>query len=217
VSVDACTTRLRLIVVDQSAVSEPALKALGARGVVKPSDKALQVVLGPIADGVAGEIRAAWRCGGKTARRSRPSPLSKVAASVALPTAADDERAEALVGALGGLANVGRRGLSRLRSGGPRQTPGAATKRPWPPWPTRAAALVRALGGWANVEAACSTGGARRGGSGGPGLARRGPGGRACIWGPTPSGSARLCLPAAGLTGDERDDAETGQGVRGRA
>jgi PTS system N-acetylglucosamine-specific IIC component len=59
VSVDACTTRLRLIVVDQGAVSEPALKALGARGVVKPSDKALQVVLGPIADGVAGEIRAA--------------------------------------------------------------------------------------------------------------------------------------------------------------
>ena len=33
-SVDACTTRLRLIVVDQGAVNEPALKALGARGIL---------------------------------------------------------------------------------------------------------------------------------------------------------------------------------------
>ncbi|MDR6628011.1 N-acetylglucosamine-specific PTS transporter subunit IIBC, partial [Caulobacter segnis] len=58
-SVDACTTRLRLIVADQAQVNEAALKALGARGIVRPSDKALQVVLGPIADTVAGEIRAA--------------------------------------------------------------------------------------------------------------------------------------------------------------
>jgi PTS system N-acetylglucosamine-specific IIC component len=71
VSVDACTTRLRLIVVDQGAVSEPALKALGARGVVKPSDKALQVVLGPIADGVAGEIRAAMAGGAPAAARGQ--------------------------------------------------------------------------------------------------------------------------------------------------
>jgi N-acetylglucosamine PTS system EIICBA or EIICB component len=112
VSVDACTTRLRLIVVDQGAVSEPALKALGARGVVKPSDKALQVVLGPIADGVAGEIRAAM---------GTPAPAKPVTttakAAVALPTAVDDSRAEALVSALGGLANVETVGAcsSRLR------------------------------------------------------------------------------------------------------
>ena len=116
VSVDACTTRLRLIVVDQGAVNEPALKALGARGVVKPSDKALQVVLGPIADGVAGEIRAAM---------GAPAPAAKPAAKVALttgmttalPTAADDDRAEALVCALGGLANIETVGAcsSRLR------------------------------------------------------------------------------------------------------
>ena len=112
VSVDACTTRLRLIIVDQSAVSEPTLKALGARGVVKPSDKALQVVLGPIADQVAGEIRMAM---------GAPAPAklaaAKPAPSLALPTAADDERAEALVGALGGAANVEAVGAcsSRLR------------------------------------------------------------------------------------------------------
>ncbi len=59
VSVDACTTRLRLILVDQKAVNEQALKELGSRGMVRPSDKALQVVLGPIADQVAGEMRDA--------------------------------------------------------------------------------------------------------------------------------------------------------------
>lgn len=58
-SVDACTTRLRLILNDQKAVDEAGLKALGARGLVRPSDRALQVVLGPIADQVADEIRAA--------------------------------------------------------------------------------------------------------------------------------------------------------------
>ncbi|HEV7960703.1 MAG TPA: glucose PTS transporter subunit EIIB, partial [Rhizomicrobium sp.] len=57
-SVDACATRLRLIVADQSKVDEAALKALGSRGLIRPSDKALQIVLGPIADLVANEIRA---------------------------------------------------------------------------------------------------------------------------------------------------------------
>lgn len=59
VSVDACTTRLRLVLADPGAVDEGALKALGSRGMVRPSEKALQVVLGPVADQVAGEIRAA--------------------------------------------------------------------------------------------------------------------------------------------------------------
>ena len=59
VSVDACTTRLRLVVADQGKVDEPALKALGARGVVRPSPRDLQVVLGPQADQTAQEIRAA--------------------------------------------------------------------------------------------------------------------------------------------------------------
>ncbi len=58
-SVDACTTRLRLVLADPARVDEPALKALGARGLVRPSAKTLQVVLGPIADQVAGEIREA--------------------------------------------------------------------------------------------------------------------------------------------------------------
>ena len=57
--VGACTTRLRLLVADQALVDEAALKALGARGVLRPSAQAVQVVLGPIADGVAMEMRGA--------------------------------------------------------------------------------------------------------------------------------------------------------------
>jgi N-acetylglucosamine PTS system EIICBA or EIICB component len=56
-SVDACATRLRLLVANQNAVDEPALKRLGARATVKLGANALQVVLGPIADQVADEIR----------------------------------------------------------------------------------------------------------------------------------------------------------------
>ena len=62
-SVDACTTRLRLILNDHGAVDEAGLKALGARGLVRPSERALQVVLGLIADQVASEIRSAMESG----------------------------------------------------------------------------------------------------------------------------------------------------------
>ncbi|MEP9359163.1 N-acetylglucosamine-specific PTS transporter subunit IIBC [Sphingomonas sp. KR3-1] len=62
-SVDACTTRLRLVLVDNAIADESRLKALGARGVVKLRDGGLQVVLGPIADQVAAEVRAAVGAG----------------------------------------------------------------------------------------------------------------------------------------------------------
>jgi len=99
VSVDACTTRLRLVVADQGAVNEPALKALGARGVVRPSPRDLQVVLGPIADDVAREMREAI---------SAPSP-ARAAAPVQSPgpaSGADPALAAAILAALGGAKNV---------------------------------------------------------------------------------------------------------------
>jgi PTS system N-acetylglucosamine-specific IIC component len=60
-SVNACTTRLRLTVASQPAVDAQALKRLGARGLVRPSPEALQVVVGTMADQLAGEIREALR------------------------------------------------------------------------------------------------------------------------------------------------------------
>ena len=96
VSIDACTTRLRLIVADQGKVDEAALKALGARGVIRPSEKALQIVLGPIADQVAGDMRKVVAAGART----RGPGL-------------DHDRLLAVLGGRGNLATVMARG-SRL-------------------------------------------------------------------------------------------------------
>ena len=57
-SVDACTTRLRLVLRDRSRANEEALRRLGASGTVHVGAAGLQVVVGPIADQVASEIRA---------------------------------------------------------------------------------------------------------------------------------------------------------------
>ncbi|USI75626.1 N-acetylglucosamine-specific PTS transporter subunit IIBC [Sphingopyxis sp. USTB-05] len=98
VSVDACTTRLRLIVADQQAIDDAALSSLGARGIIRPSKKAAQVVLGPIADLVAEEIRGAlaWS-GAAVAATHRPVIAGSTDAS-GLPAE--------VVGALGGDANL---------------------------------------------------------------------------------------------------------------
>ena len=95
-SVGACTTRLRLIVADQKLVDEPRLKALGARGLIRPSANALQIVLGPIADSVAVEIRDAIAAGGA-------APVQAVPAAT---TAADIRLTPATLAALGGADNV---------------------------------------------------------------------------------------------------------------
>lgn len=101
VSVDACTTRLRLVVSDQSAVDGAALKVLGARGLIWPSPRDLQVVLGPVADGVAAEIRAALAAAPAATTRADADHQQRVpepesASPVAL----------AMLAALGGVANV---------------------------------------------------------------------------------------------------------------
>lgn len=96
VSVDACTTRLRLILADQSAVDDAALTALGARGIIRPSEKAAQVVLGPIADLVAEEIRGALAGGCGV-----PSPAPKAGGSGETATLPGD-----IAAVLGGAANL---------------------------------------------------------------------------------------------------------------
>jgi PTS system N-acetylglucosamine-specific IIC component len=103
VSVDACTTRLRLVVADQSAIDEAALRRLGVRGLVRPSANALQVVLGPIADQVAGDMRAALR-GGGAATPVTPAPVPVVLE--AADERFDPELAARLLAALGGGGNV---------------------------------------------------------------------------------------------------------------
>jgi PTS system N-acetylglucosamine-specific IIC component len=105
VSVDACTTRLRLVVADQAAVDEPTLKALGARGFVRPGPRDLQVVLGPIADDVAREMRDAIAAPGSLpAPGPGPAPIASTRAGPA--DAPAPGAAAAILAALGGRANL---------------------------------------------------------------------------------------------------------------
>ncbi|MDE1148604.1 MAG: N-acetylglucosamine-specific PTS transporter subunit IIBC [Azospirillaceae bacterium] len=100
-TVDACTTRLRLVLADNRAVDERTLSALGSRGVVRPNATALQVVLGPIADQVAGEIRQALKL---------PPVGSAVAVTITEPLVAAPSSPlpdlAAVLAALGGAANL---------------------------------------------------------------------------------------------------------------
>ena len=102
--IDACTTRLRLVVVDQAAVDEARLKALGARGLLRSGAQGLQVVVGPIADQVAIEMRAA---AGTLAAAVALAP-----AAVAVTTRID---AEPWLAALGGRDNVVEAGAASSR------------------------------------------------------------------------------------------------------
>jgi len=106
-SVDACTTRLRLVLADPQAVNESELKALGARGLVRPSQATLQVVLGPIADQVAREIRDATAAG---ARTLEPAAVAPVVTASTPPVAA-----EAWLAALGGRDNITSGGVCSTR------------------------------------------------------------------------------------------------------
>jgi PTS system N-acetylglucosamine-specific IIC component len=83
-AVEACTTRLRLVLVDQNRIDEPALAALGSRGVLRLADGGVQVVVGPIADQLASEIRAQLR----------------------VPVTSDVSTIGQVVKALGGAANI---------------------------------------------------------------------------------------------------------------
>ncbi|MDD3266988.1 MAG: N-acetylglucosamine-specific PTS transporter subunit IIBC [Burkholderiales bacterium] len=102
VNIDACTTRLRLIVKSNSNIDKSMLKALGAKGFVNPSDTTLQVILGPQAEIVASSLRDAL---GRVsvvsdieAKQSNVDPLKEHTKTVL-----DIDK---LILALGGLNNI---------------------------------------------------------------------------------------------------------------
>jgi len=91
--VDACTTRLRLSVVDSNKVSENELKTIGARGVLKRGATNVQVIIGPEADIIADEIRSAIGQGGSGAAVAGTAaaasvPAASAAAGAGAPTLA---------------------------------------------------------------------------------------------------------------------------------
>ncbi|QGZ60481.1 N-acetylglucosamine-specific PTS transporter subunit IIBC [Paraburkholderia acidisoli] len=111
--VDACTTRLRLSVNDPARVSEPALKAIGARGVLKRGGESVQVIIGPEADLIADEMRGEIARGvGATAVKAAPAvELAAQAAQAAqAPATAGagplDPNPARWIAVLGGAANI---------------------------------------------------------------------------------------------------------------
>jgi PTS system N-acetylglucosamine-specific IIC component len=113
-TIDACTTRLRLGVVDQSKVDAEALKRLGAQGIVRPSASALQVILGPVADQIAGEIRGGLHApvmdsrllialGGRGNVKAVEQSASRLRVQVANPSSIDEAA----------IRSLGVRGLAR--------------------------------------------------------------------------------------------------------
>jgi len=97
-AVDACTTRLRLVVADGTLVQTEVLKQLGAHGVIQPTGNTVQVVLGPVADQVASEMRA---CIGAEESAS-VAALAPDEAHEGIPP----ERLRGLVAAFGGAPNI---------------------------------------------------------------------------------------------------------------
>ena len=77
-SIDACTTRLRLSLRDPHGIDEGMLKSLGSRGIVRPGGNSVQIVLGPIADQVVDEIRAA-----SVSSKQRTDQRANLAAAIA--------------------------------------------------------------------------------------------------------------------------------------
>ncbi|KVZ13390.1 N-acetylglucosamine-specific PTS transporter subunit IIBC [Burkholderia ubonensis] len=114
--VDACTTRLRLTVADPDKVSEPDLKAIGARGVLKRGGNSVQVIIGPEADIIADEMRAAIG-GGATASASTGAAAAPAAPAdgAAGPLDPDPARWLAVFGGATNVASLDAVATTRLR------------------------------------------------------------------------------------------------------
>lgn len=106
-SVGACTTRLRLVLDNPDAIDEAALKALGSRGLLRLQGGGLQVIVGPIADAVVDDIRAALSATGEASEQpAEPGPPNPVASSVAATEPMTSKSRQAWQKALGGERNV---------------------------------------------------------------------------------------------------------------
>ncbi|NWC10268.1 PTS transporter subunit EIIC [Pseudomonas agarici] len=99
VTVGACTTRLRVELLDRNKAVDVDLKALGAMAVVRPGHAgSLQVVVGPLADSIADEIRLALP--------TAASPVRAVADQASAQEPLTAQQVRQWLAALGGKANV---------------------------------------------------------------------------------------------------------------
>lgn len=93
-SIDACITRLRLVVRDMALVDEKQALRLGASGVVRLDARNVQIIVGPQAERIAQALRE------HNTGAAQPAPTAGA------PVAPEDERPQAFIAALGGAANL---------------------------------------------------------------------------------------------------------------
>ena len=105
INVDACTTRLRLVVRSSENINKPILKALGAKGFVTPAPDSVQVILGPQAEIVASKIRDTLNQLGRniTIQSAEKAPL---AVTKVVPASVNVSAATEVLSALGGKSNL---------------------------------------------------------------------------------------------------------------
>ncbi|PKP94336.1 MAG: PTS N-acetyl-D-glucosamine transporter [Alphaproteobacteria bacterium HGW-Alphaproteobacteria-16] len=96
--ISACTTRLRLILVDRDRVDAARLTALGSRGTIAVGERGFQVVVGPEADQIADAMRHASRLSA--------TPVDAPAAAPIDADEADTPLDEKTIAALGGAGNI---------------------------------------------------------------------------------------------------------------
>lgn len=105
-TIDACTTRLRLTLDDASRIDDAALKVLGAHGLIRPTSTTAQVVLGPVADQIAEEMRNAIKQPTPTVAATVPDASRSPIDAANTDTVAVDART--WITALGGAGNITR-------------------------------------------------------------------------------------------------------------
>jgi len=103
-SINACTTRLRLVTRDQQKIDEIRLKQLGAMAVMKLRDGNVQVILGPIADNVAADMRQYARASAHDSTKLAPAPNEP--SSSAGASLIDSQTLAEWYSALGGRDNL---------------------------------------------------------------------------------------------------------------
>ena len=111
-NLDACITRLRVIVKDQAKVDDAKLKALGAQGVMRVAN-GVQAVFGPLSENLKTDMEIYLQTAGPEAELGPSGPAGKMAgtsgqAFVADPGSADPIRAGKIQTALGGKANISK-------------------------------------------------------------------------------------------------------------
>ncbi|MGV4894798.1 N-acetylglucosamine-specific PTS transporter subunit IIBC [Burkholderia pseudomallei] len=104
--VDACTTRLRLSVVDPEKVSEADLRTIGARGVLKRGGSSVQVIIGPEADLIADEIRATLGSGAAAPAAAAAAAPAAAATAAGAQTGPLDPEPTRWLAVFGGATNV---------------------------------------------------------------------------------------------------------------